>query len=31
MEFVIGATIVIIIAGLIIYKLKDEDYYNWDD
>lgn len=31
MEFVIGATIVIIIAGLIIYKLRDEDYGNWDN
>jgi hypothetical protein len=31
MEFVIGAVIVVIIAGLIIYKLKDENYHNWDD
>jgi hypothetical protein len=31
MEFVIGAVIVVIIAGLIIYNLRDEDYHNWDD
>jgi hypothetical protein len=31
MEFVIGAVIVIVIAGLIIYKLRDEDYHGWDD
>lgn len=31
MEFVIGAFIVIVIVGLIIYKLKDEDYDNWDN
>ena len=31
MEFVIGAVIVIVIAGLIIYKLRDEDYNGWDD
>jgi len=31
MEFLIGAVIVVIIAGLIIYKLRDEDYHGWDD
>ena len=31
MEFVIGAVIVVIIASLIIYSLRDEDHNGWDN
>lgn len=31
MEFLIGAVIVIVIAGFIIYSLRDEDHNGWDN
>ena len=31
MEFVIGAVICLIVAGLIIYSLNNEEHSSWDD
>lgn len=31
MEFAIGAIICIVVAGLIIYSLRDESHSGWDD
>lgn len=31
MEFWIGGIIVLIIAGVLIYSMKDEDHNGWDN